>query len=281
MNRVLIFISFVLCGCVPLPQEIEIDFPFEKRLTVYGFWSLDRPYELFVGNSIRFNEEGFLDALPDARVLLAENGVVVDSLHFDQNRYISTSNHLLIAGNNYEIRVEHPDYPAVSAEVVLPLPLDLPDEFVSIFSTNDEAVELVVSPWVDSLSFDFGFYRITTDGSFIGIDEPLDTLFPSFKLRRPSLSGEETSGNFSVNKGFRLLPPVVPEPTIIELTGIECVAFRLSPQVEAYVEYARRVSDSPLGSNGLQIVDLSEPGNIVGGYGLLTYYEEVRLRVDF
>lgn len=275
------FLALVFCGCVPLPQDISIDFPFEKRITVYGFWSLDRPYELFVGNSIGFNEAGTLDALPDATVLLIDDGEIVDSLHFDQNRYVSTTNHVLVADNTYEIRINHPDYPAVKAEVTLPSRPDLPNEFVSVFSTDDEAIELVVEPWVDSLSFDFGFYRIKTDNSFIEINEPLDTLFPTFNLRRPFLPGEEVSGNFRVNKGFMLVPPSVSEPTLVELIGIECVAYRFSPQQSAYTEYVRMVNDSPLGSNELQIVDLSQPGNIEGGYGLLTYYEEVRLRVDF
>jgi hypothetical protein len=275
------FLALMFCGCVPLPQDINIDFPFENRITVYGFWSLDRPYELFVGNSIRFNEAGILDALPDATVLLAKNGEIVDSLHFDQNRYVSTSNHVLAADNTYEIRINHPDYPAIRAEVILPLRPNLPNEFVSVSSADNEAIELVVEPWVDSLSFEFGYYTIRSDGSFIEINEPLDTLFPTFNLRKPFLPGEEVSGNFLVNKSFLLTPPTVPEPTLIELIGIECVAYRFSPQGFAYFEYIRRVNDSPLGSNELQIVDLSQPGNIEGGYGLLTYYEEVQLRIDF
>lgn len=274
-------LALVFCGCVPLPQEVDIDFPFEKRITVYGFWSLDRPYELFVGNSIGFNEAGTLDALPDATVLLAENGEIVDSLRFDQNRYVSTSDHILRADNTYEIRINHPDYPAVRAEVTPPLRPNLPDEFVCVSSANDETIELVVKPWVDSLSFNFGYYRIRADGSFFEVDEPLDTLFPTFNLRRPFLPEEEVSGNFRVNKDFLLTPPTVSEPTLIELMGIECVAYRISPQGSAYSEYVRRVNNLPLGSNELPIVDLSQPGNIEGGYGLITYYEEVRLRIHF
>lgn len=280
--RKLFFLPLFLllfCGCLPT-QNIDIEFPFEERMTVYGFWALGRPHELFVSNSIGVNETGELVALDSATVLLYADGEQVDSLRFEQDRYVSSNNYTLTHGTLYEITVSHPAYPQARALVTLPAPLNVPLELVSIVADTLDQLTLLPEPWLNDASFNLGYYRIQLDGEFVNIDEPLDSLFPNFLLRDAFGINADRTATFSVNKTWEQFPPSFPEFRIVDLAGIELVAYRYSPDILAFFDYSDRVN-VPFGSSELQLVDLERPGNIEGGYGLFSYYEEARQRINF
>ncbi|PHI20362.1 hypothetical protein CEQ90_07840 [Lewinellaceae bacterium SD302] len=281
LRSITFFLLLCTTACLPPTQEIDLEFPYDAGMTLYGFWSLDRPYELFVGNSLRTAEAGELTYLPNAEVLLYGNGEQVDSLRFDKGRYVSTTASVLLPEVEYEVRVTHPDFPPASATLTFPSPTVPSTQLVNTVSQNEEEITFTAESWLLTEDYLLGFYPYDTEDSIITLAEPLDSLFIGFGLRNPFQRGGDLSTEFTLGKTIELVPPLVPEFTVVELSALEFVAYRLNDITRAYQEYTNTIRGPLPGSNELPLVDLTSPGNVEGGYGLVTYYEEVRQKVSF
>lgn len=107
-------------GCQrPLP----IALPFEgERLVLYGIMSPEQPFSLRVSRTFPPTTAGPVDeSVLGALVTVWEDSLVLDTLVFGQDQYVSAAGRMPLPGASYQFRVEAPNFPpAYSQPVRLP-----------------------------------------------------------------------------------------------------------------------------------------------------------------
>ena len=142
-NTFTFLIILLVCSCVDLETEVELDVPDHEPVLVLNSNSNNQSeIKLFISHSI----DAFGDMVPscisDANVLLFENEIFVDSLFpdFQDPSYFSfikdrVEDSILVyyyksdiipsLNNSYNLEVNHPVYPSVSASTRVPIGVDI------------------------------------------------------------------------------------------------------------------------------------------------------------
>lgn len=134
----LLILSILACE-----QAIEIELPpHNSRLVVNSFIAPGEPL------SLKLSASSFLlvnntNGIEDALVLLYENDQFVDTLIPHEGGYYSSGEFIPTANKSYEIRIDHPDYPSVSAQDYLP-----------------EAVPILLTSWTRDVYVDEEGYHM-------------------------------------------------------------------------------------------------------------------------
>ncbi|NJC25868.1 DUF4249 family protein [Neolewinella antarctica] len=278
MNRywVAIFCGLGFYGCSVIRQEINFELPTEKKMTVYAIWSIGKPHQVFVGNSLGVTEAGQLIALMDATVLIYVNERIVDSLTFENDLYVGTNEYALLPDIKYTLKVSHPAYPSIEGEITIP-PLELgADRIIDTISRSNSTLSFKINEKVSDANFQLGYYSIGEDWIYFEIDEAVDSFFPGFKLRMIDRPDSALLDTFSVKITRQLTPPEVPQPTTISLSGLQFVAYRYSEELTQYLEAEAALIRIPLGASELPLTEIKDISNLEGGFGLLSYFHEKR-----
>ena len=232
----LLFLSTVLGFLGGCEQTLTLDFPeVTPQMAVYGFLQTEGPIEIFLNRSFPedFEAQSSFEQLQilDAEVEVFENGesigtmVYVDTtLDVIRNIPVFTPNSIsrrfdtttttlgkyllpgsrAQAGNTYEIRISHPDFPLVSAQTTILYPATVTIPTISLNASNEiEIVELETELVSRSLATvpiqddprQAHFYAM--GGSYIAFeDDTADyVLRRSLKVLGPTASGLEGSGS--------------------------------------------------------------------------------------
>ncbi|MEO0584922.1 MAG: DUF4249 family protein, partial [Bacteroidota bacterium] len=219
--------SGLLSSC---EQTLSLDFPdVNPQMVVYGFIRTEGPIEIFINRSFPedFAAQSNFEQLQilGAEVEVFENGELLGTMIYTDttidvirnipvftpnsiSRSFDTttttlgkyllSDHLARAGNTYEIRISHPDFPMVSAQTTILYPSAFTIPTLSLNTANEiELVELeteLVNRSIATVSIQDDarqahFY--TMGGSYIAFED--DSV--NYVLRRPlEVLGPATNG---------------------------------------------------------------------------------------
>ena len=147
MKKILIFLcSIFIFSCQEQVVELEIPghTPF---LVVNGILDTDSIMSLHVSNSVGAFQQGEINSISDANVLLYEDDNLLGEMSIDFNNldsiyileqsgywwgadqiepiYYYTYDALPQVGSTYSIEVDHPNFESVSAETTVPEEIDL------------------------------------------------------------------------------------------------------------------------------------------------------------
>lgn len=109
----------------------------EPQLVLNSWFSPDRPWFLYL-SELREEQDSITSWVADARILLYENEVLIDSFLWTREGKYTCSTQA-IAGNTYKVHVESVGFPDLWAEEVVPDKV-IVEEADYVFSTNEAHV---------------------------------------------------------------------------------------------------------------------------------------------
>ena len=158
MKKILIFLcSILLFSCQE--QVVELDIPGHTPfLVVNGILDTDTLMFLHVSNSVGSFQQGEINSISDANVLLYENNIFLDTMRVDFNNqdfinifedgpflaadeskpiYYYTYNDFPQPGSTYSIEVTHPNFETVYAQTKVPNEIQLAE--LEIVDNSDQS----------------------------------------------------------------------------------------------------------------------------------------------
>jgi hypothetical protein len=138
MRQILILYTIALGFCMVSCQQEEIKVPDTgRKIVINGICTTDSLFNINLSSSLYITDSAQVEEnmLKNARVLIAENDVVIDSMQYGSDGYINLgldiyvpSNYRAkhvrpVQGHDYEIRVNSPGLPGASAPVHIPVPV--------------------------------------------------------------------------------------------------------------------------------------------------------------
>jgi|GEM_PF-2003432 len=146
-NTVWVLLALLSMTCTPKTDFDLTDF--DKKLVIWAYLKTDEVVEINVSRTTSPLDNIQDRKVPDARVLLYENDVLVDTLkHIESGTYRSEAEIIPIDGRTYQIQVLHNDYPTLTTpKDTIPnrpdiLSHDFNIEIDSIYSTKKYYVDL-------------------------------------------------------------------------------------------------------------------------------------------
>tara|TARA_S200000501_G_C20773004_1_gene721418 strand:- start:134 stop:1102 length:969 start_codon:yes stop_codon:yes gene_type:complete len=207
MKKILIFLcSILIFSCQEQVVELEIPghTPF---LVVNGILDTDSIMSLHVSNSVGAFQQGEINSISDANVLLYEDNNLLGEMSIDFNNqdsiyileqsgywwgadqiepiYYYTFDALPMVGSTYSIEVEHSNFESVTAETTVPEEIDLTElEIIDNSDLSDVYVSTLNLSFFDDPNVN-NYYRISLYVHTSGEVEDEDGEFESEKKSYP------------------------------------------------------------------------------------------------
>lgn len=208
MKKIIVFLfSIFIFSCQEQVVELEIPghTPF---LVVNGILDTDSIFSLHVSNSIGSFQQGNINSIPDANVLLYENSSLLGQMNIDfdnsdsiyimeqsgywwgaeqsQPIYYYTLDGLPQAGSTYSVEVNHQNFESVSAETTVPEEIELTElEVIDNSSLTDVYVSTLNLSFFDDPNVN-NYYRISlylhTSGDLENEDGDLENIKKEYPL---------------------------------------------------------------------------------------------------
>ena len=208
MKKIIVFLcSIFIFSCQEQVVELEIPghTPF---LVVNGILDTDSIFSLHVSNSIGSFQQGNINSISDANVLLFENSTLLGQMNIDfdnsdsiyimeqsgywwgaeqsQPIYYYTFDGLPQAGSTYSVEVNHQNFESVSAETTVPEEIELTElEVIDNSALTDVYVSTLNLSFFDDPNVN-NYYRISlylhTSGDLENEDGDLENIKKEYPL---------------------------------------------------------------------------------------------------
>ena len=160
--------SLLIIGCFLLScsTSIEPDTPYEgKKLVLNSLLTTDSPVTMQVTFSEDPNYFATGEKVQDADVQLFENGILVETLLYNQGEYFSPSGYIPKAGFSYFFEVNAPGFEtAYSQEVVVPFEITYQVDSIQSFISINKEPALRVFYTIDDTLNTTDFYVLYAKG---------------------------------------------------------------------------------------------------------------------
>lgn len=166
MKKAILFWIIGLVGCEP--QDVQIDLPQrDSRLVVGSLFSEQREFSLYLRSTENILE-GYKGIVPQAEILLYEDGAIKDTLDYDSGAYRSEV--FPQRGRNYAISIDVEEFENVMATSFIPKePVILSTSKIDSIYTRDEYIVDQFNITIQDNPNEHNFYGMSQE--FLVFDE--------------------------------------------------------------------------------------------------------------
>lgn len=263
MKKYYIIFLILICSC-SREKISNIDFPFEKKIVVYGFLGNEYGSILKIFNSAPVQDIDPQYLNTSAEAYLTENGVLVDTFH-RRNDTTLLSDYKINLEDSYSVRIK--DLEAILESDIITLP----------DSNNIEHVDLELDTLSNKIKLKISFANSFTDGDEIIAHTDTDStiLELSFRLE---MSEDHKTLYLEFDYEYPLFSPTFELIELISLNNLS-IKFKFYSYERARFLKSRSDISSQIGSNPSQY---TPPwSNVENAHGYVTSYISDSIRIEF